>query len=175
MDYQDLISPSCDPLPCPWPRIPFQPRLWLFVLTGVGVEDADLQPHWAGLTPTSLPPYPTYPCFQWAEPVILLRAGAVLRGKGWIYSDEGAPGSPDTALAQPAVLGNGPSGAWRSPPPSLSCLRFLTLLLLLTAERSLLSPVAGRCASGWVLAYSRGCWISKSRGSCFPPAHQCFP
>lgn len=44
MDHQDLISPSCDPLPCPWPRIPFQPRLWLFVPTGVGVEGAGLQP-----------------------------------------------------------------------------------------------------------------------------------
>lgn len=46
----------------------------------------------------------------------------------------------DTAHTQPAALGNGPAGTRRSAPPSLSCHCFLTLLLLLPVERSLLSP-----------------------------------
>lgn len=31
------------------------------------------------------------------------------------------------------------------------------------------------CASGQVLAHSTGCWISRSRGSCFPLAGSAFP
>lgn len=80
------------------------------------------------------------------------------------------------ACTQPAALGNGPTATRRSAPPCLSCLCFLTLLLLLPVERSLLSPCSpcgcSGCAFGWMLAHSRGCW---SRGSCFPLAGSAFP
>lgn len=108
-----------------------------------------------------------YNPLQWAEPMPLIKARAALRGKECFYSDGDTPGSHGPGHAKPAALGNGSGATKRSSLPTLS---FLTLLLVLASERSLLLPVAG----GWVLAHTRGCWISRSGGTCFHLACQCF-